>query len=272
MQPSWLQSQVQRRTYSIGQRLIVGAIVGSTVGSILGLIVESSGGPVLEGLIFGLLGGLIFGLLWGLIFGLLGRLDPERNHIKLAELLKLKMRWSWLPVLALVSALIAVPSGGLVLGLIFGMVAGLGIVLMLGIYDGLSVEQIEAKTKPNQGIWLSGRSALSVGLVSGLIFFLLNLVTGLIWGLKNGGLVIGLFLGLGIGLGIGLNYGGLAFIRHFVLRFLLWRNGYIPGNYVRFLDYAAERIFLRKVGGGYIFIHRMLMEYFAALETEPGDQ
>jgi len=33
-------------------------------------------------------------------------------------------------------------------------------------------------------------------------------------------------------------------------------------------DPAADRIFLRKVGGGYIFIHRMLMEYFAALETE----
>jgi hypothetical protein len=35
-------------------------------------------------------------------------------------------------------------------------------------------------------------------------------------------------------------------------------------------DYAADRIFLRKVGGGYIFIHRMVMEYFAALETEPN--
>ena len=35
------------------------------------------------------------------------------------------------------------------------------------------------------------------------------------------------------------------------------------------LHYAADRIFLRKVGGGYIFIHRMLMEYFAALEAEP---
>jgi hypothetical protein len=29
-------------------------------------------------------------------------------------------------------------------------------------------------------------------------------------------------------------------------------------------------IFLRKVGGGYIFIHRMLMVYFTALETEPS--
>jgi hypothetical protein len=40
--------------------------------------------------------------------------------------------------------------------------------------------------------------------------------------------------------------------------------------YDALLDYAADRIFLRKVGGGYIFIHRMLMEYFAALETDPS--
>lgn len=33
----------------------------------------------------------------------------------------------------------------------------------------------------------------------------------------------------------------------------------------RFLDYCTERIFLRKVGGGYIFVHHMLMEYFAGL-------
>jgi len=37
---------------------------------------------------------------------------------------------------------------------------------------------------------------------------------------------------------------------------------------VSFLDYAAERIFLRKVGGGYVFVHRMLMDYFVTLETE----
>jgi hypothetical protein len=33
------------------------------------------------------------------------------------------------------------------------------------------------------------------------------------------------------------------------------------------LDYTADHIFLRKVGGGYIFIRRMLMESFAALVT-----
>jgi hypothetical protein len=51
------------------------------------------------------------------------------------------------------------------------------------------------------------------------------------------------------------------------VRSLLWRNGSLPWNYPRFLDYAAERILLRKVGGGYIFVHRLLLEYFVSLET-----
>jgi hypothetical protein len=38
------------------------------------------------------------------------------------------------------------------------------------------------------------------------------------------------------------------------------------------VDYAADHIFLRKVGGGYLFIHRMLMEYSVALEpSTPQD-
>jgi hypothetical protein len=41
----------------------------------------------------------------------------------------------------------------------------------------------------------------------------------------------------------------------------------MPWNYPRFLDYAAEQILLRKVGGGYIFVHRLLLEYFASLDT-----
>jgi hypothetical protein len=49
---------------------------------------------------------------------------------------------------------------------------------------------------------------------------------------------------------------------------MLRLNGSAPLNYVRFLDCAAGRIFLRKVGGGYIFVHRLLLEYFASLEPE----
>ena len=69
-------------------------------------------------------------------------------------------------------------------------------------------------------------------------------------------------------LAVGLACGGAAFVQHFVLRCLLWCTGCIPFNYARFLDYAAERILLRKVGGGYIFIHRLLLEYFAGMQAE----
>jgi hypothetical protein len=62
--------------------------------------------------------------------------------------------------------------------------------------------------------------------------------------------------------------GGLAIIQHYTLRLILTLNNHAPLNYVRFLDHAAERILLRKVGGGYIFVHRMLLEYFASLEEE----
>ncbi len=36
-----------------------------------------------------------------------------------------------------------------------------------------------------------------------------------------------------------------------------------------FLDDATDRLLLRRVGGGYLFIHRLLLEYFARLEV-PG--
>jgi hypothetical protein len=48
----------------------------------------------------------------------------------------------------------------------------------------------------------------------------------------------------------------------------LWKKDYTPFNFIKFLDYRAKLILLKKVGGGYIFIHRMLLDYFA----EPGPE
>lgn len=62
--------------------------------------------------------------------------------------------------------------------------------------------------------------------------------------------------------------GGGAVMHHSILRSILWSRGDVPWNYARFLDYCHDHIFLRKVGGGYIFIHRMLMEHFASLTDD----
>ncbi len=66
-----------------------------------------------------------------------------------------------------------------------------------------------------------------------------------------------------VGFFFGLEKGGYFLLDHYLTRLLLWRRKRLPWNYVRFLDAAADRVLLRKVGSGYIFIHRMLLDYFA---------
>jgi len=167
-------------------------------------------------------------------------------------------------------------KGGPVVGLIFVLWLGLGGVLTGGLFgglhlllkSGLSLGDIEMRDIPNQGIHRSAWNAVVFGLVGVLV---VGLVGGLVVGLVVGpvvGLVVVLEVGLVVGLVVGLSAGGQACLKHLALRLLLVRSGSIPWNYVKFLDYAAERILLRKVGGGYIFIHRMLLEYFAARYDE----
>ena len=132
---------------------------------------------------------------------------------------------------------------------------------------------------PNQGIWRSARNAVFAGLVSGLgIGLVSTLGFSLGFGLLQSfsapfssylmsGLDFGMFLGLFSASFTGLRYGGSACIEHITLRLLLWYAKAAPWHYSRFLDYAAECILLRKVGGGYIFLHRLLLNYFASLDT-----
>ncbi len=63
-------------------------------------------------------------------------------------------------------------------------------------------------------------------------------------------------------------FGGYAVVRHYILRLILLCNDQLPWRIARFFDYAADRIFLRRVGGGYIFVHRLLQEHFASLTPE----
>jgi DNA polymerase III delta prime subunit len=182
------------------------------------------------------------------------------------------------------------------------------VMLIGGVTRGLSKRVLDAQhiVTPNQGIWRSARSGVVMAIIAGgitgacsaaidlLAYLWLPLHMGspieplsmdreavsimshllgfspttpqefwilhaLFWWLVNGALPA---------LAFGLAYGGAAYVQHFVLRFLLWCARLVPFNYARFLDYATERVLLRKVGGGYIFIHRLLLEYFASLEEK----
>jgi hypothetical protein len=234
MQPDWLPTQAQWRIVTLGVAVVIGLILG---------------------MFFGSIAGLILGLLAGLFFGQIGY--SKAIH----PIETLRFSWSRMMRPMLGFGLLA----GLLSGLFFRLILGLDEWLLAGLFAGLSFGLIEGglmvtRTFPNEGIHRSARSAL----LSGLFF---GLPLGWLFGLDEG-LLAGLFFGLSFGLFFGLAFGGRACIQHYVLRIMLWRNGSAPLNYVRFLDYAADHIFLRKVGGGYIFVHRLLLEYFASLEPE----
>ncbi|GBF86566.1 CHAT domain-containing protein [Aphanothece sacrum] len=140
---------------------------------------------------------------------------------------------------------------------------------LIGLLDkGLNLEQTII---PNQGIW---RSAKNASFFFG-IFFLAGAFYGLPYSEKAHEIIsIGLAVGLLAGLvgGKGPVFAGVVLIQHFVLRLILWLDGYIPWNYAHFLDYATERIFLRQVGGSYIFLHRMLLDHFAQIKLNEIQQ
>jgi hypothetical protein len=231
------------------------AIVGLSVGLLVWLVFGQSER---------LLGALIYGLIGGLIFGLRGRRQSLIDDIQMVEAL----RWSGNKTLkgglsvglsvGLIFWLSVGPEEGLSFGLIFWL---LGV-----IFSGLSREIIETKTTPNQGIRLSVRYAIFGGLVGGLIFLLFFGLGGWLAGRLGIGLNLGLIAGLIVGLLGALWYGGLDIIQHYTLRLILIIQGHTPRHYARFLDHAAGLIFLQKVGGGYRFIHRLLLEHFVAMD------
>jgi hypothetical protein len=145
--------------------------------------------------------------------------------------------------------------------------------LAIGFVDNsLRVEQ-PVRVTPNEGTYRSARNAIMVGVLTGPPI-------GLAYGLNiyiasdephqyvlGTTFIYGSLAGFWIGSIIGLMRGGLFSIQHLFTRLTLWLSGKAPLRYVHFLNSAVDIVLLRRVGGGYAFIHRTLLEYFVALGT-----
>lgn len=286
MPASCLSKKMTRQFYAA----CIGGIVGLSVcGLLIGLPLEQ---------IFGVIGDWGIGVPVGSVLGLAFGLDSwRRGKIEPVETLQWSWanigsnlrnaKWFWL-ILGFLLGSIFVLMGIAValvasvpLGLLAAFVPTAGLLLVATSLLGLSSgNELSNTAYPNQGIWLSFRNCcvvvggitIAMALLPGGVGVLFGAIMGG-WGMAlhagiagaQEGAMLGVMMGLFLG---GLFFGGLPFIQHFLLRLILVLSRHTPWNYVRFLDYATERIFLRKVGGGYIFIHRMLMEYFASLTPE----
>ena len=172
----------------------------------------------------------------------------------------------------LIGIALAAPLGGIwISAALITLVIGAPLAFVRAVFTGMKPGLQEMKTIPNQGMLLTLRSAVAAALLCGIVFALVCGATfewfgGMTLGLKSGVVAAILF-----GLFSALWYGGLDVMQHYVLRAILYFSGSAPLNYVRFLDYAVKDLnFLQKVGGGYIFIHRILLEHFAAMDTTPA--
>jgi hypothetical protein len=171
---------------------------------------------------------------------------------------------------------------GMIYGVSDGVAVGLGYWLFVALLQGVSGAILDEHLHimPNQGIRLSGHNGLFMGLigacVSGVFAFVAVLLRNMLGDQQHAihnryvieALGATLLVGLAGGLIVSLLNGWLAYIRHVVLRILLLRTGAIPSHYPDFLDEAAACILLRKIGGNYIFIHRLVLDHFAKATTQ----
>lgn len=274
MQPTWLKNRGERKIYRIGTFLVSGLVFGLLVGLIFPMLItqkeimeEPSYGQLIKTGNLKPLYGLTYGLIGVTIGGIIATLPKKVSPLE-------RLSWSWQ---RFKSRLRRESFAGVGYALLFGLLLFVWVspfydvdrlffalkgvlifVLLFGLGSGLGSSEIEQQTVPNQGIRSSLRNCLIIGLISGLI-------GGLISGLINKADICRLIDGSILGLIFGLKYGGAACIQHFTLRQIICQKGRIPWNYAKFLDFAADRLLMKKVGGGYVFFHRMLLEHFARM-------
>ncbi|MFQ5419846.1 MAG: NACHT domain-containing protein, partial [Anaerolineae bacterium] len=236
----------------------------------------------------GSLVGLLVGLCYSLIFGFSTRGDRQvlTEDVQTVEYLSWSRPGAWI---------------GAAYGLIAGLVSGLFLwllplsyefpdaltslfahnrILLLtvpiltlagAVFGGLTGRIVQTTTTPNQGIRLSAVNAAVLGGSVGVFFGLLGGIIGWLLAGATAGLTLAAY-GSFFGLLAAIWYGGLDVVKHLSLRLILVRNGRIPFRTAQFLDYATERILMRHVGGGFIFIHRLLADYFAGRAADQSEQ
>jgi transcriptional regulator with XRE-family HTH domain len=228
-------------------------------------------------LVIGLAVGLVGGVVFGLVLGLAIDARP-------AVLSGSRSAGAAAPAASSVTLLGSLAAGA-VSGLVNGAGLGLMIGLTFGLLTGLDTRYGVTAMAPGESVEASRRNAIVGGIVGGIVFGLGYEVDYVQGTTLTGPLVHHAAHAIGL-LGVywpvawwndvvvatlmgaiiaGLQRGGGAYLRHRALLWILMRRGLAPSDYVAFLEYASRLVLLRRRGGGYEFIHRMLLEHFADL-------
>ncbi len=263
MQPDWFESRRLRFAFV--------ALVLLTV-TLVHVGINVAANVLVDGVELGLATGLSLGLISTPIIFLFTGL----RTIRPVEVL----RWSWRSTLTSMPRTVGLGVlAGLAFGMVFeplsGILMGLAGGALVGVVSGLTVVDIGKHPRPNEGIRQSARNAVGV-------FLLVAAVSGPFYGyvvvpvaqrLLGGDLsLVGIVPGWSVMVGsavlygmlLGLIRGGVAVIQHAWLRALARWAGLLPWDLPALLDRACDHAVMRRVGGGYIFLHRSLLEHLAS--------
>jgi energy-coupling factor transporter ATP-binding protein EcfA2 len=269
LQPKWLKSKMQTYLYKIifstNFALIFGILLAIIVWLALGMVATE---------VISIIVALIVSSFCSLMFGIWVWLTFAKEQvIRPVETLN----WSWRVVLQSIIVGGAIGAGVAIFSKLIGFVF-VGPLIVLT--TELKGSRLRERTFANEGIWKSLNHALlfaalasitfgiaatvfmpkMIGLFGDLRWLSTHPESWIIWfklRLIAASCVTGFFFGL--------NSAGIACVQHLSLRIVLTLKGYLPFNYARFLDNASERALLRKVGGGYMFMHPLLQEHFSQL-------
>lgn len=278
MQPDWLEHKVEQRRYRLCLGWGTGTIAGLCFGILMGLA---------DGVAIGFFVGLVCTLIVSLVNLQYGA--PSEGAEGPFIVAVTELRWDWrkalqglrfglllggssiaIAIVGLISKLIGGMGSWPTTALAMGLSVGLYFVLSFGLALGMQpVREIGHATQPNYAMWQSARRALIFGIPGGLVSFL---TFGLLYGSPSGllrailpaitgGLVAWLLIGLG-------SPAGEAVLRHWVLRWRLWRERLTPKpwRYVAYLDAMTSHLLLDKIGGAYRFKHDLLQKHIAQLD------
>jgi Cdc6-like AAA superfamily ATPase len=262
--------------------LLISMVMGIGMGVSMGISVGISAG----------LSYLIIGSLLGLF--LLG----EDNSIKLKDITKFSFNLfkkehllGTLFLFLLVApwyGLSIVIESGFAKGVTYGLGAALAISVVywisFGLWGGISQRVLDdyERREPNQGIRDSLRNALKISGIGFLIGTLSSIVDNVLFYILRDGFSANFGTELPAKLMSGSNAivrdvisfvvlgtcipflltGGLAWLRHYLLRLLLYSTGRTPLHYKHFLDDACKRALLIRVNGAYQFRHNRVSTYF----------
>jgi hypothetical protein len=301
--PTRAQQRLVTLGVAVSIALVIVPVFGLVFGFGVGLVIVLINAPV-DGLAkaveAGSQAGVIAGLIFGPVSGLLGGINAyghsitpvRQSHWSLATMRRnlrktvavgLAFGSGFALVTGLLFGLLNGLATGLVAALEYGFPVALSITLISVLGGGLEAQRHIAPGGPGQGMKTSRRSAIVSGLggalAAGVAIALTFVPIATLAALRNGfpaptalryglidGLLGGLFIGLLFGLIFGLRRGGASFVRHLGLRWLLSHYQLAPWDYIAFMEYAATLILVRQLGGGYEFVHRLLLDYFASLQ------